>query len=152
MTINNTQQIFIGSDHAGFKLKEEIKLKLQELKYTLIDLTPDQPILTDDYPPVAQKVTTEVLKNNARGILLCGSGNGICMAANKVTGIRAALGYNTQSAKWARNDEDANILCLAGAVLSPEYATAITKNFLDTPFSEEERHTRRIEELNQLDK
>ncbi|MCX6778832.1 MAG: RpiB/LacA/LacB family sugar-phosphate isomerase [Candidatus Magasanikbacteria bacterium] len=146
------QQIFIGTDHAGFKLKEEIKLKLTELGYTLVDLSPNTPDPGDDYPSVAKKVTGEVLKNNARGILLCGSGNGICMAANKIKGIRAAVGYNTQSAKSARNDENTNILCLAGAILSPEYAVAIAKNFLDTPFSNEERHQKRIEELSQLEK
>lgn len=148
---NQNQPIFIATDHAGFNLKEEIKNKLKELGYLLEDLTPNQPKPDDDYPLVAQKLAGEVLKNNGRGILLCGSGNGICMAANKTKGIRAALGYNTQAAKWARTDEDANILCLAGAVLSPEYATTITKNFLDTPFSKEERHQRRIEELKKLD-
>ncbi|KKR48965.1 MAG: Ribose 5-phosphate isomerase B [Candidatus Magasanikbacteria bacterium GW2011_GWC2_40_17] len=149
---NTDKSIFIATDHAGFNLKEEIKNKLKELGYLLEDLTPNQPEPADDYPLVAQKLVSEILKNNGRGILLCGSGNGICMAANKIKGIRAALGYNTQAAKWARTDEDANVLCLAGAVLSPEYATTITKFFLDTPFSNEERYKRRIEELTKLDK
>ncbi len=148
---HNNSPIFIATDHAGYKLKEAVREKLTELGYNLTDLTPDTPDPTDDYPPIAIKLSAEVLKNNGRGILLCGSGNGICMAANKIKGVRAALGYNTQSAKWARNDEDANVLCLAGAVLSPEYAVSIAKHFLDTPFSGEERHKRRIEELEKMD-
>lgn len=148
---NPSQKIFIATDHAGYKLKEEIREKLTELGYHLEDLTPETPNPGDDYPHVAVRLSQEVLKNKGVGILLCGSGNGICMAANKIKGIRAAVGYNTQAAKSARNDEDANVLCLAGGVLSPEYAVSIAKHFLDTPFSHEERHERRIEQLKNLD-
>jgi ribose 5-phosphate isomerase B len=121
------------------------------LGYSLVDLSQEIPNPADDYPLIAKILSQEVVKNKGLGLLLCGSGNGVCMAANKIKGIRAALGYNTNSAKWARTDEDANILCLAGNVLSPEYALTIAKNFLETSFSQETRHQRRIDVLNQLD-
>ncbi len=148
---NKNPPLFIGADHAGYKLKEELKQKLNELGYSLVDLSKEIPNPADDYPLIAKILSQEVVKNKGLGLLLCGSGNGVCMAANKIKGIRAALGYNTNSAKWARTDEDANILCLAGSVLSPEYALTIAKNFLETPFSQETRHQRRIDLLNQLD-
>lgn len=148
---NKNPPLFIGADHAGYKLKEELKQKLNELGYSLVDLSQEIPNPADDYPLIAKILSQEVVKNKGLGLLLCGSGNGVCMAANKIKGIRAALGYNTNSAKWARTDEDANILCLAGNVLSPEYALTIAKNFLETPFSQETRHQRRINLLNQLD-
>lgn len=148
---NKIPPLFIGTDHAGYKLKEELKQKLTELGFKLTDLTPNTPNPTDDYPLIAQILSQKVVADQGLGILLCGSGNGVCMAANKIKGIRAALGYNTNAAKWARSDEDANILCLAGQVLSPEYALTITKNFLETPFSQIDRHQKRIEQLEQLD-
>lgn len=144
--------IYIGADHAGFDLKEKVVAKLKENGQEVEDLTPAPIDLNDDYPEVAKKVAKAVLANNAKGILLCGSGNGICAAANKIKGIRAALGYNTQVAKWAREHLDANILCLAGRVLNPDYAQVIVKDWLATPFSNEERHTRRIEQLKGLEK
>jgi len=149
---NNTQPLFIATDHAGFKLKEDLKQKFADVGIEITDLTPVTPDPKDDYPKVAKKLTTEVISKDGQGILLCGSGNGICMAANKIKGIRAALGYNTQSAIWAKNDENANVLCLAGQVLNPDYAFSIVKHWLETPFSKEPRHQKRIKELAQLDK
>ncbi len=149
--INSQDTLFIAADHAGFKLKEDLKQKFADLNHPITDLTPEAPSPTDDYPPVAIKLAKEITDKKARGILVCGSGNGICMAANKIPGIRAAVGYNTQSAKWAKTDEDANVLCLAGAVLSPEYAMSIIRHWLETPFTAEERHFRRILELSKLD-
>ena len=143
--------IYIGADHAGFDLKEKVVAKLKESGHEVEDLTPAPIDLDDDYPAVAKKVAQAVLANDAKGILLCGSGNGICAAANKIKGIRAAVGYNTQAAKWAREHLDANILCLAGRVLSPDYAQVIVKDWLATPFSNEERHTRRIEQLKKME-
>jgi ribose 5-phosphate isomerase B len=142
------QTIYLGADHAGFELKEKIKDFLKLNEYLPEDLTPGPIDLQDDYPDAAAKVATKVLETaDALGILICGSGNGICMAANKIKGVRAALGYNIQSAKKAREHLNANILCLAGGVLQPDYAQAITRHFLETPFSENERHKRRIEKL-----
>lgn len=141
------QTIYIGADHAGFELKEKIKDFLKLNEYTVDDLTPGPVDQKDDYPDAAQKVAAKVLETGAFGILICGSGNGICLAANKIKGIRAALGYNTQAAKLAREHLNANILCLAGSILQPDYAQAITRHFLETTFSDEERHKKRIEKL-----
>jgi len=149
--IMNQENIFIATDHAGYKLKEELRIKLEGLGYKIADLTPNTPDAADDYPDAAKKLADEVLKTNDRGILLCGSGNGVCIAANKIAGIRAAVGYNNQAAKWARADEDANVLCLAGSILSPEYALSITRYFIETPFSGEERHIRRINKIKKIE-
>lgn len=143
--------ICIGADHAGFDLKEKVAAKLKENGHEVEDLTPAPIDLDDDYPEVAKKVAKAVLANNAKGILLCGSGNGICAAANKIKGIRAALGFNTQAAKWAREHLDANILCLAGRVLNPDYAQVIVKDWLAASFAGEERHLRRIEQIRRLE-
>lgn len=143
--------IYLGADHAGFELKEVILKYLKDNDYLVIDLSPGPPDPQDDYPDIAQKVAQKVLADQALGILLCGSGNGVCVAANKIKGIRASLGYNTQAAKWARQDGDNNILCLAGRVLSPEYATAIVKHWLETPPAAEKRHLRRIEKIKKLE-
>lgn len=143
--------LFLGSDHAGFKLKEEIKSKLKEAGYEIIDLSPEVIDPQDDYPEIAEQVAKKVLTANGRGVLFCGSGNGVCLAANKIKGIRAALGYNIQAAKWSKTDENANILCLAGLVLNPDYAFSIVKHWLETAFSGEERHKRRIKKIKQLE-
>ncbi|MBI5022881.1 MAG: RpiB/LacA/LacB family sugar-phosphate isomerase [Candidatus Magasanikbacteria bacterium] len=141
------QIIYLGADHAGFELKEKIKDFLKLNEYLPEDLTPGPIDPQDDYPDAAAKVAAKVLETGGLGILICGSGNGICMAANKIKGIRAALGYNTRAGKLAREHLNANILCLAGSVLQSDYAQAITRHFLETPFSEDERHKRRIEKL-----
>lgn len=142
------QTIYLGSDHAGFELKEKIKDFLKLNEYVVDDLTPGPIDPKDDYPDAAAKVATKVLETaDALGILICGSGNGMCLAANKIKGIRAALGYNTQAAKLAREHLNANILCLAGDILQPDYAQAITRHFLETQFSDDERHKRRIAKI-----
>lgn len=151
MINSNQNAIFIAADHAGFKLKNELKQKLAEQNLKIEDLTPTLIKLDDDYPDIAQILAKKITETNGRGILICGSGNGVCLAANKIKGIRAALGYNTQSAKWASEHLNANVLCLAGAILSPEYAVSIVRYWLETPFSKEERHKRRIEKIKKLE-
>lgn len=143
--------VCLGADHAGFELKEKLKSFLQENDYRVKDFSPGPADPSDDYPDAARKVAAEILAEKAQGILICGSGNGVCLAANKIKGIRAAVGYNTQSAKWAKEHLNANILCLAGRILQPEYARAIASHFLETPFSEEERHKRRIAKIKKLE-
>lgn len=143
--------IYLGSDHAGFDLKETIFKYLKDNNYPVEDLSPGPPDPQDDYPDVAKKVAEKVLANQSLGVLLCGSGNGVCQAANKIKGIRASLGYNTQAAKWAKQDGNNNILCLAGRVLNPEYGWLIVKTWLATPFSGEERHQRRLEKIRKLE-
>ena len=145
-------KIIIGSDHGGFKLKQTIKEYIEKLGYDVKDVGTDSSESVD-YPIYAKRVAEQVAKDkNKLGILVCGTGLGMCMAANKVKGIRAALCYNESSAKLAKEHNNANILCLGGRELKEELAKKITKTFLETPFSDEERHKRRIKEIADLEK
>lgn len=142
--------LYIGSDHGGYKLKEDLKKLLQKRKVKFADVGPLKLNDQDDYPPYAKKVAQAVQKDpdKNRGILLCRSGQGVCIAANKFKGVRAALCWNEAVAKHSRNDDDANVLCLASDFISTEMAEDIILTWLDTPFSFEQRHIRRLKEIN----
>lgn len=142
-------KIIIGSDHAGFKLKEKIKPYLKELKYNVEDLGTfsAQPA---DYPLIGKKVAEKVALTNLIGILICGSGIGICIASNKIKGIRAALCYDSYTAKIARKHNNANILCLGARTESAKKYKKIIKTFLTTAFSKEVRHKRRVKQMDAL--
>lgn len=136
----------IGADHAGFVLKEKIITFLQAKGYQVVDYGcfSEESI---DYPDFAHPVAEKVLQNKDMiGILICGSGNGINMTANKHKGIRGALCWNPEIAKLARQHNDANILSLPARFISDEEALAIVKTFLDTAF-EGGRHQRRIDKI-----
>ena len=136
--------IAIACDHGGYELKLEIMKHLDERGLQYRDYGCDSPASTD-YPIYARKVTDAIGSGEAaRGILICGTGIGISIAANKVKGIRAALCTDCFMAEATRLHNDANILCLGGRVVGGGLAIKITDTFLDTPFSEEERHKRRI--------
>lgn len=141
--------IYIGADHAGFELKEAVSEYLRYINTPFEDLGPKTMIPDDDYPAVAHAVAEKVEADptGSRGILFCGSGIGVCIAANKHPGVRAGLGYNLGAAESMRAHNDANVLCIAGRVLQPDFAKAIVKKFLATKFSGDERHLRRIKEL-----
>jgi len=143
-------KILIGSDHAGFKLKEELKRWLKEKGYEIKDYGTDS-TNSVDYPKIGFKLAKDVAKQKTKGILLCGSGLGMSMIANKVKGVRAALCHNSYTAKIAREHNDANILCLGSRVLTEKEAKNITKIWLETKFSNEERHKRRVNEINDLE-
>lgn len=141
--------IFIASDHAGFKLKEKIRDFLIKRKYQVEDLGGYSLSPNDDYPDYAEKVARAVqksLKSN-KGVLLCGTGQGMCMTANKFKGIRAALGYSIAAAKQSRAHGDSNILCLSGKNLSAEDAKKIITAWLKEKFSGEARHKRRLQKI-----
>lgn len=141
-------KIYLGADHAGFRLKTAIKKHLDERGWSYKDLGDNKLVADDDYPDYAKKVANAVSKGkNNFGILVCGSGHGMAIAANRHKKIRAILGFSAEAAIVARHDSDSNILCLAGRFLSTDHALNIVDRFLDTPFSEEERHTRRIKKL-----
>ena len=115
-------KIYIGADHNGFKLKEKLKKTLTKDGYKIKDLgnTKYQP--TDDYPDYARKVSKWVAEDKqGMGIVICGSGQGMCMVANKYKGIRAALGWSLSVAKKSRQDDDSNIICLPACHLTPNY-------------------------------
>ena len=142
-------KIIIGSDHAGFELKEKIKIYLKEQGYDVEDLGTNSKESTD-YPIYGKKVAQKVAKTNSTGILICGSGIGMCITANKTKGIRAALCYDKSTAKVARAHNNANILCLGGRTASSKNYKEIVKTFLTTEHSKDERHRRRVKEMDAL--
>ncbi|MBI2651334.1 ribose 5-phosphate isomerase B [Candidatus Woesearchaeota archaeon] len=145
------KKIILGSDHAGFELKEEIKLFLKELGYKFEDLGAyiKEPC---DYPKTAFEVAEKAAKTGSFGILMCGSGIGEAIVANKVKGIRAANCFNEYTAKMAREHNNSNILCLGARIISTEQAKNITKIWLSADFSKEERHIRRVKQIMQIEK
>jgi len=141
--------VHIGADHAGFELKEHLKKFLQK-KYTVKDLGAHEYAKTDDYPDYAAKVARATQKKGM-GILVCGSAEGVCIAANKFKGIRAVAVWNLQNAKLSRQHNDANILCLSGWQVPKKKAEQIALTWLKTPFSKEARHIRRIKKIARLE-
>ncbi len=145
-------RIYLGADHGGFKLKEEIKDWLKDWGYDFEDLGASNYIPEDDYPdyawPVALKVGNEP---KALGILACRSGQGECIVANKAKGARAALAWNERSAEAARHDDDANVLCLPADYLSLDDAKKIVHAFLTTKFGKDERYHRRVDKVRKID-
>lgn len=139
--------IAIGSDHGGFELKQEILAYLDELGYDYKDYG-SYDKNSCDYPDFAKEVTKAVTNKEAeKGILICGTGIGISIAANKVEGIRCALCHDCFSAEATRLHNDSNVLAMGGRIVGGELAKKIVKTWLETPFSEEERHARRISKI-----
>ncbi len=142
--------IWIGSDHAGLDLKTAIKNELSS-QYDVKDAGPND-TTSVDYPDYAEKVATSVAKDsNAEGILICGSGIGMSIAANKVAGIRAALVHSVETATLARQHNNANVLCLGARTTDSKLALQMVKAWLDAKF-EGDRHQRRVDKLTNLDK
>lgn len=146
--------IYLGSDHAGFKLKQIIKEYLDKSGLVVEDLGNHNLSPLDDYPDYAKKVAQSVQENlkTNKGILICGSGQGVCMTANKFKGIRAALGYSIATAKQSRAHGDSNILCLPGLGLDQTQAKKIVSAWLKEKFSGEARHKRRLEKIKDIEK
>ncbi len=144
-------KLYIGSDHAGFYLKEKLLHFLASLDHTVVDCGADS-VDSSDYPDYAKIVAQHVIADpGSRGILICGSGAGMVISANKINGIRAALCYNKQTAKASREHNDANILCLGARVSTSEDIYSVVSVWLETSFSLLERHKRRIEKLHALE-
>ena len=146
-------KIFIGSDHAGFELKEKLVPFLKELGYEVEDKGAFEYNKTDDYPDFIIQVAEEISKNpNYRGIVLGGSGQGEAMCANRFKNVRAVEYYapsrgETSIIKNSRGHNDSNILSLGARFLSEDEAKSAVKDWLETPFSGDERHKRRIEKI-----
>lgn len=140
--------IYIGADHGGFELKEQIKKFLARSGHAFIDLGAHEYSVTDDYPDFSFLLAERVGKEkNAKGILLCRSGQGACVAANKVVGVRATQSWNTETARRSRTDDDSNILCLGADFLSQKEVQSIITAWIKTPFSKLTRHKRRIDKI-----
>lgn len=138
--------IYIAADHRGYKLKEQIKDFLKSLGYSVGDAGNNHYDENDDYPDFAATLADRVGidHDNAKGILICGSGNGMAIVANKFMNVRAVVAMNSDQAFDSRNDEDANVLCLAADYTEPEQAKKIVLTWIQTVFSGEERFRRRI--------
>lgn len=139
------KKIFIGSDHAGFNNKKYLEIVLNELKIPYVDVG-TQTTESCDYPLIAKDVARKVLKDKTKGVLLCGTGIGMSISANKVKGIRAALVDNVVDSELSRSHNDANILVLSGK-LQKSKIKPIVLAWFNTPFSKAARHKRRISEI-----
>jgi len=139
--------IYIGGDHRGWNLKNKLKEWLHEDGIDFVDLGNNEYDKDDDYPLIAFKVAETVVRENGKGILLCGSGVGVAIAANKVKGIRAGICTSEKQVVAARNDDDINVLCLNTDMISEEDNYKIYKLFINTLFGSEERYIRRLNQI-----
>ncbi|MDR1627741.1 MAG: ribose 5-phosphate isomerase B [Oscillospiraceae bacterium] len=143
--------LYIGSDHAGFRLKEYIKKYFAENNILFKDLGVHTQE-SSDYPVISKKLCCEVLKDqNNKGILICGTGIGVCIAANKIKGIRAALCSDSFLAEMCRKHNNANVLCIGAKVLDNDKSVDIVNNFLSADF-EGGRHSRRVDQITEIEK
>jgi ribose 5-phosphate isomerase B len=138
-------RVYIGSDHAGFELKQHLAEHLAKSGHEVVDCGPAEYDPDDDYPPYCIDTATRVVADpGSLGLVVGGSGNGEQIAANKVNGVRAALGWKPEVARLAREHNDANVLGIGARMHTPSEAEAIVDDFLSTPFSGGPRHSRRI--------
>ncbi|MBF0506452.1 MAG: ribose 5-phosphate isomerase B [Nitrospirae bacterium] len=144
-------KVAIGADHGGFLYKNMIAAVLTGKGHEVLDLGAYGPE-PSDYPDYAKAVAAAILEGKAeRGILLCGSGVGICVAANKFPGIRACLCHDSYSAHQGVEHDDMNVLCLGERVIGPELANELALIFLEARFSGAERHVRRLEKIREIE-
>jgi len=144
--------IYVGSDHRGLDFKNKIVEFLRDRGYSVKDLGPIKYNKDDDYSDIAIKLAEKVVRENTKGILICESGVGVCISANKVDGARAALVTNEKQSRLARTDDDANILCLSADLVDEETNFKIIETFLETVFASEERFIRRINKIKKYEK
>ena len=143
-------EIFIGSDHRGYELKNQLAQSLSNQGYSVIDLGPDHFDPDDDYNDYAirvAKAVQEATSEDARGILVCGSAHGVAIQANRFKGVRAIAAYDDALAKIGREHNDANVLCLSADFIDNNKIDSIANTFLNTDFSGEESHVRRIKKM-----
>lgn len=145
-------KVYLGTDHAGYELKEKVKAFLQKEGYDVADCGALMFDKNDDYPDFCSKAAEGVAENSgAMGFVFGKSGAGECIVANKIKGIRAVLAINEKNVQLSREHNDANVLSLGSDFVSDEKACELAKLFLNTPFSGEERHKRRIEKIKKLE-
>lgn len=145
--------IYIASDHGGFKLKTSLNKFLTKQSHAFKDLGPKKFKDGDDYPDYASLVAKKVSSkpNSDVGILICRSGQGVCIVANKFKKVRAALVWNIKEAKMSRTDDMTNVLCLPADYVSTKMAEQIVKTWLETPYSKNPRHVRRVNKISKID-
>ena len=145
------KRVALAADHAGFLLKKKIAAYLESTVYEVVDLgTHDEQSV--DYPDIARTLGEAVQKGeNERGILICGSGVGACVAANKMRGVRAGICHDTYSAHQGVEHDDINVLCLGARVIGEELAVELVGAFLSAEFTGEERHVRRLAKIKAME-
>jgi ribose 5-phosphate isomerase B len=146
-------RVAVAFDHRGVKLRERLLAELAALGHEAVDLGTDKPEPRIDYPDKAREVGEAILSREAeRAVLVCGSGVGASVAANKIPGIRAAICHDTYSAHQGVEHDDMNVLCLGSEVVGEELATELTRTFLDARFDGGERYVRRLEKIEEMEK
>lgn len=146
--------VYFGADHGGFELKEHLKVFVKDLGYEIADLGNTVFDKNDDYPDFAAAVAAKVAAEqaNAKGILVCRSGAGVDIVANKFDGVRSVLGASPDQVYDARHDDDVNILSLDSGFVLPEDAEKMVQVFMQTPFGSEERYKRRLDKIKDIEK
>ncbi|MEO7457493.1 MAG: RpiB/LacA/LacB family sugar-phosphate isomerase [Gemmatimonadaceae bacterium] len=146
-------RVAFAADHAGWPLRWRVIAELTALGHELVDCGPPEPVPGDDYPDRAEAVARAITNGRAeRGVLVCGSGVGAAIAANKVEGIRACMCHDSFSARQGVEDDDMNVLCLGARVIGEELAAELLREFLQARFSGAERHRRRLEKIVALER
>jgi ribose 5-phosphate isomerase B len=145
-------KIVLGCDHAGFTLKPVVRDTIRKAGHAVLDMNPTPPAPDDDYPDVVEEVARAIIEKRAqRGVLICGSGVGACIAANKFPGVYAAVCHDAYSAHQGVEHDDMNVLCLGSRIIGPELARELVCQFLAAKFSKEERHRRRVQKVRRLE-
>jgi ribose 5-phosphate isomerase B len=145
-------RIAVAADHAGFELKQELAADLRKANHEVVDLGACEYDAADDYPDFAAAIGRAVQAGEAeRGVLICGSGVGASIAANKIAGVRAGLSHDTYSAHQGVEHDDMNVLVLGSRIIGVELARELVKTFVSAKFSGEERHKRRLEKVRALE-
>jgi RpiB/LacA/LacB family sugar-phosphate isomerase len=144
--------IAVGADHAGYELKQDVADYLRGLGHDVIDLGTNDPTLPDDYPDYSEAVGLAIMEKRCeRGIVICGSGVGASVAANKLAGIRAAVCHDTYSAHQGVEHDDMNVLVLGARIIGGELARELVRAFAGAEFSNEDRHVRRLAKVKSLE-
>lgn len=145
-------KIYLGTDHAGFEFKENIKKYLIQERYEVVDCGAYSFDKNDDYPDFISKVGENIEKDpSSRGIVLGKSGAGECIVANKFKNVRSFLALNETNVRLAREHNDANVISIGSEIVSLDKSKDLIKIFLETPFSEDERHIRRINKIKEIE-
>ena len=146
------KKIYIGADHAGFPLKEKLKRWLGHKHVQYVDVGNKKLDSKDDYPDFASALARKVVVEKSLGILVCGSAQGMCIAANKIKGARAVIPYSLREARLSKEHNNANIMCLSGWFTHLHKSKRMIEAFLTTPFSQEPRHVRRVAKIKKLER
>jgi len=150
---DSPKRIGIAADHGGFESKEYLAGKLREARYEVVDFGDGKPNPDDDYPDFVVPLARAVARGEIdRGVAICGSGVGACIAVNKVPGVRACLIHESFSARQGVEDDDMNVICLGGRVVANMFAWKLVKEFLEAQFSGLERHRRRVAKVASLER